>query len=187
MEMEFTRIDRNIPRLHGRKTYLSLLRNDDEAIKRYMSWMSDETTCAFIEKNMKVIDYTVMPGWVRDNEVLRMGIVCKSDDNLIGYCHIDNRSKQDACWISINVGDSTYRGKGLGSDVLDTMIKYCFLELGAESIHLDVIECNQGAIKLYESKGFIISGRYRSHGFHEGLRCDWLHMDLLKEEYLGGK
>lgn len=186
MEMGCTIVDRNIPRLQGKKTYLSLLRNDNEAVQKYMTWMSDETTCAYIEKNMKVVDHIMMPGWVTDNSVLRMGIVCKSDDNLIGYCHIDNRSSQDACWLSINIGDSNYRGRGLGADVLDIMMNYCFTELGAESIHLDVLEDNQGAIRLYEAKGFTISGRYRAHGFHKGKRMDWLHMDILKEEYFGG-
>lgn len=187
MEMGNTIIDKNIPRLQGKRTYLSLLRNDNEAIQKYMAWMSDETTCAFIEKNMEIVDYTMMPGWICDNRVLRMGIVYKENDELIGYCHIDYRSKQSVCWISINIGDASYRGKGIGSDVLDTMMDYSFKELNVESMHLDVLEDNQGAIRLYETKGFIISGRYRAHGFHNGHRCDWLHMDILKDEYFGGR
>lgn len=176
-------IKENIPRLHGDKVVLTLLRNDEEAQIKYLSWMSDETTCVNIEKNMSVLDSTYMPGWVADNSVMRMGIVYRADNNLIGYCHIDNRSKQNACWLSINVGDSRYRGKGVGSDVMDILLRYCFDELNADSVHLDVIETNIPAIHLYQSKGFQISGRYRSHGYSKGRRCDWLHMDILHEEY----
>ena len=128
--------------------------------------MSDETKCDFTKKNMEVVDYTMMPSLGCDSGVLRMGIVYKENDELIGYCQIDYRSKQNVCWISINIGDTSYRGKGIGSDVLDTMMNYSFTELNVESMHLDVLEDNQGAIRLYETKGFIISGRYRAHGFH---------------------
>ena len=112
-----------------------------------------------------------------------MGIVDKFDGTLIGYCHVDVRSKQDAAWLSINIGDSNYRNKGYGSDVLDMLLRFTFNELDVESVHLDVLETNVSAIHLYSSKGFIISGRYRCHHIHDGKHIDWLHMDILKHEY----
>ena len=51
-----------------------------------------------------------MPGWVRDHSVMRMGIVLKETDTLIGYCHIDHRTEDMSAWLSINIGEKAVRG-----------------------------------------------------------------------------
>jgi RimJ/RimL family protein N-acetyltransferase len=176
-------MNKNICRINGDRVYLSILRTDDAAISKYVEWMSDEATAVNLEKNNIVVDITRMPGWVADNSVMRMGIVYKRDDNLIGYCHIDHRAKDYAAWLSINIGDKTYRGQGLGKEVIKLMCEYCFSELGVHSVHLDVLSTNKAAIYCYEECGFVISGRYRGHGFHNGHFNDWLHMDMLVDEW----
>jgi RimJ/RimL family protein N-acetyltransferase len=176
-------MDKNICRINGDRVYLSILRDDDEAIMKYVEWMSEEATVVNLEKNNKVVDITRMPGWVHDDSVLRMGIVFKDNDTMIGYCHIDHRAKDFAAWLSINIGESVYRHLGLGKEVIELMCKYCFDELGVHSVHLDVLETNKAAVHCYEKCGFTISGRYRGHGFHNGQFHDWLHMDMLVDEW----
>lgn len=187
----------NIPRIKGDGIFLSLLRTDDWALTKYMMWMSEETTCVNIEMNDKVVDVTSMPGWVRDHSVMRMGICVNvgkpetlskeqhdGDGTLmIGYCHIDHRAKADAAWLSINIGDESSRGKGYGRQVVELLTQYCFDELGVESVHMDVLETNTAAIHCYEKVGYQISGRYRRHCIHGGKRLDWLHMDIIKDEW----
>ena len=68
-------MSKNICRLDGKQIFLSVLRDDDEAVDLYAKWMSDETTCVFIEHAHSVVDITRMPGWVSDHSVMRMGIV----------------------------------------------------------------------------------------------------------------
>ena len=177
-------MSKNVCRLDGDKVFLSVLRDDDEAIQLYEQWMSDETTCVFIEHCHEVIDVTSMPGWVKDNSVMRMGIVLKETDKLIGYCHIDHRAKDMAAWLSINIGDKTVRGKGIGAEVMKILLQYCFMVLGVYSVHLDVLEMNKPAIKCYEKVGFKIAGRYRGHCYYNRQHLDWLHMDILCDEYL---
>lgn len=55
-------ISKNICRLDGNKIFLSVLRDDEEAVSLYAKWMSDETTCVFIEHAHSVVDITEMPG-----------------------------------------------------------------------------------------------------------------------------
>lgn len=176
-------MNKNICRLTGKKIYLSILRDDDWAVSKYIEWMSNEATALNMEKNNKIIDVSEMPGWCHDSTVSRMGIVYKDGDILIGYCHIEHRAKDMAAWLSINIGNSEYRGKHLGEDVMQVLIKYCFLELGVFSCHLDVLECNKAAIACYEKVGLKVTGRYRKHGFHNGKPHDWLHMDIIDTEF----
>ena len=144
--------------------------------------MSDETTCVFIEHAHSVVDITRMPGWVNDHSVMRMGIVQKKTDTLIGYCHIDHRTEDMSAWLSINIGEKAARGKGIGTEVVQILLRYCFMVLGVYSVHLDVLETNTPAIKCYEKAGFRISGRYRGHCYYMRNHYDWLHMDILYEE-----
>ena len=97
-------MSKNICRLDGNQIFFSVLRDDEEAVGLYAKWMSDETTCVFIEHAHSVVDITRMPGWVRDHSVMRMGIVLKETDTLIGYCHIDHRTEDMSAWLSINIG-----------------------------------------------------------------------------------
>lgn len=131
-----------------------------------------------------VVDITRMPGWVRDHSVMRMGIVLKETDTLIGYCHIDHRTEDMSAWLSINIGEKSARGKGIGTEVVQILLRYCFMVLGVYSVHLDVLETNTPAIKCYEKAGFRISGRYRGHCYYMRNHYDWLHMDILYDEYL---
>ena len=107
-----------------------------------------------------------MPGWVNDHSVMRMGIVQKKTDTLIGYCHIDHRTEDMSAWLSINIGEKAARGKGIGTEVVQILLRYCFMVLGVYSVHLDVLETNTPAIKCYEKAGFRISGRYRGHCYY---------------------
>ena len=176
-------MSKNICRLDGNQIFLSVLRDDEEAVGLYAKWMSDETTCVFIEHAHSVVDITRMPGWVRDHSVMRMGIVLKETDTLIGYCHFDHRNEDMSAWLSINIGEKSVRGKGIGTEVVQILLRYCFMVLGVYSVHLDVLETNTPAIKCYEKAGFRISGRYRGHCYYMRNYYDWLHMDILYEEY----
>lgn len=57
-------MSKNICRLDGKQIFLSVLRDDEEAVDLYAKWMSDETTCVFIEHAHSVVDITWMPGWI---------------------------------------------------------------------------------------------------------------------------
>lgn len=176
-------ISENIPRLSGDRIVLTLFRTDEVAANLYAKWMSDETTCALIEHNNTVVDESYMAGWLTDNKPLRFGICEKETMKLIGYCHIDHRSLQDASWLSINIGEESARGKGYGKEVINLLLKYSFQELGVQSVHLDVLSTNIAGIKCYEKCGFQVSGRYRCHHIHDGQHLDWLHMDILLKEW----
>ena len=57
-------MSKNICRLDGKQIFLSVLRDDEEAVDLYAKWMSDEITCVFIEHAHSVVNITRMPGWI---------------------------------------------------------------------------------------------------------------------------
>ncbi|WP_028469506.1 GNAT family N-acetyltransferase [Neptunomonas japonica] len=52
------------------------------------------------------------------------------------------------------VVDGNYRGSGIGSELLDSIISHA-RDNGFDTVRLDVIDSNPRARKLYESKGFV--------------------------------
>lgn len=73
------------------------------------------------------------------------------DNVLVGYC-IFTAPCEDCELLRIAV-DEKYRHKGIGSMLIDAMIKRCIKNKG-ENIFLEVRESNKPAISLYESVGF---------------------------------
>ncbi len=57
------------------------------------------------------------------------------------------------------IGERTYRGKGIGRIVLQSLIDYAKNKIGLLSLYLYVIEQNEIAINFYKSFDFIETGR----------------------------
>jgi RimJ/RimL family protein N-acetyltransferase len=181
--MELPVVDRNIPRVVGERVYLSLFRTDKGSLLKYMEWRSNEETCGMMDLNRDVMTPPEIVEWVNKEGKIRFGIVEKEDELMIGYCSINELDLCRSCRLSMNIGEKAYRGKGYGGEALDLLLKFCFVELTALSVRVDVLETNKASLKVLESRGFQVSGRYRNMGSCHGVVCDWLHLDILKEEY----
>lgn len=70
------------------------------------------------------------------------------------FAHVKDQHR-GTIGIAISEG---YRGVGLGSILFDEMIKLAKETPGVEQIELDVIDKNEAAQRLYESKGFERTG-----------------------------
>lgn len=84
----------------------------------------------------------------------------------------------------IYIGDLDYRGKGLGQQSLEAMMKYCFDELKFERLYLDHYTGNP-ASQLYLKLGFQYEGVLRSNCRKNGVLYDVHLMSMLKDEYYG--
>lgn len=63
--------------------------------------------------------------------------------------------KDDTCEYFGYIGNSEYRKKGFGKQMLLSTIKYAKILYGIRNIRLKVLHNNEPAIKLYHNNGFI--------------------------------
>lgn len=84
--------------------------------------------------------------------------------------------------FSITLGDREYRGKGYGSDMLKTIMKYGFNDLNLNRIWCEVYS-NNAAIEIYEKVGFVKEGTLRQNVFKDGEYLDSTILSILKDEY----
>lgn len=70
--------------------------------------------------------------------------------------------------IFIEIGESDFRGKGVGKGAISILMDYAFFSLGLNEVRLEVLEFNNIAIRTYRSLGFERTHRagwhYDPHG-----------------------
>jgi RimJ/RimL family protein N-acetyltransferase len=111
-------------------------------------------------------------------------IRARQDDRLLGFARLywiewNNGNG----WVQLGIGEAEERCKGLGSEVLQMMLRLAFNELNLFRLSAQVPEYNQAARRLAARVGFVEEVRRRGALQREGRRWDLLHMGLLKEEW----
>lgn len=72
--------------------------------------------------------------------------------------------------------DPAFRRQGLGSALVRAAMQHA-ARLGAEVMHLEVADTNRAALALYETCGFVSTGRRRDYyALADGLRADAITM-----------
>lgn len=147
------------------------------------------------EKDQERIDQ-----WNQDIEVTKYREVYKLDDKKlssfnfgiydqksqkligdIGVSSIDSKNK--SAEIGMAIGDKNYWSKGYGTDLVKTILNFCFKKLDLNKVYLDVWEENKIAIGCYLKCGFKKDGVLREHVFKDGKYHDKWIMSILKKEW----
>jgi RimJ/RimL family protein N-acetyltransferase len=84
------------------------------------------------------------------------------------------------------LGDKRYSGQGYTSRAVGTLMSLGFAELALQSISAWVVERNAASIRILEHNQFRLIGRQRRSHVIEGVSCDRLLFDVLKEEHRPG-
>ncbi len=73
------------------------------------------------------------------------------------------------------IGDKEFRNKGLGVLLVTQMLRYCFLDLCVNYVHLYVYDWNKAAIKCYKKSGFKVNGKRKVTKFGNQT---WIALDM---------
>ena len=100
------------------------------------------------------------------------------DDTAIGqinYNEIDKRN--NSVDLDILIAEDRYKNKGHGTDALQTLTRYLFLEMDIQTCWIDVAYKNPRAIRAYQKAGFKIIKKFVDTGI-ECLRLELKSLDL---------
>lgn len=98
-----------------------------------------------------------------------------------GLIHLDFFHKTAECFCVI--GEKTYWGGGLGTEVHSALIQWAFDGLGMEKIYAIIRTNNPAIYKVVQRLGFQIEGTLRQEMILEGIRQDVYRIGLLKAEF----
>ena len=85
----------------------------------------------------------------------RYWIATDESGDVVGYGGVQSHRQGIVMTIGVR---AHARGRGIGAAILDALLEWS-REAGAREIFLDVRPSNEGAIGLYESRGFVEIGR----------------------------
>lgn len=108
----------------------------------------------------------------QDNEITGLGTVILSD--------IDR--KNGVAQVHIKMAKDIGRGKGYGTDALQTIVKYAFDEMRLNCVYANVLDYNIPSRKLFEKCGFNKDGVLRSRVFKNGKYIDMITYSILRKD-----
>jgi RimJ/RimL family protein N-acetyltransferase len=106
------------------------------------------------------------------------------EDKLIGDVSINPIWSHADGWVGIAIGEREYWSRGYGTDAMQLIVQYGFLELNLHRISLALNSYNPRAQRAYAKAGFQVEGIMRGDTYREGQRTDGVFMGILRQDWL---
>lgn len=159
--------------------YFTEWENDNQIVK-YLSFDEDRSYESVVTEAL----YNKM-----DPSKLDFTIVTRANEKPVGRIYI-SRIDRDFDSLDITkfyIGDKELWGGGLGREILNEVLEYCFTFLHMERVTLDHYTGNKRAAALYASLGFNEEGVARHAAKKDGKYYDLHLMSILRSEFFGDK
>lgn len=107
------------------------------------------------------------------------------EDRFLGDINLEvTEWNRREAYVGLGIGPRDLWGRGYGTEAMQLVLEYAFLELNLDRVTLTVFEYNPRAIRSYEKCGFQHEGRVRGRLFREGKRWDMLMMALRRSDWM---
>lgn len=111
--------------------------------------------------------------------------IAKKNGDVIGTVSIDTIDQKNRnAMIGISIYDKDERGKGFGSEAINLLTDFIFLELNMHRVYFGCFSFNKNAGKLYEHLGFKKEGCNRDFLYRNGKYYDEIQFAILKKDWL---
>lgn len=170
--------------------------NEDHASDTYLSWLNNETINQYLEVRHSKNDMASLKSYLhsvsKSNNEYLYGIF--SENEHIGNIKIGPvHSLYKHADIGLIIGDQKWWNKGVASEAIFSMTKYCFDELKLEKVEAGCYESNVYSKKAFLKLGYEIEGFIRDHVICNGnieavyklgiTRKDWEVKTLKRFDY----
>ncbi len=149
--------------------------NDREVSRGLMARyaFSLESEREWVKNAVKPLDFSNARFAIETKEGVHIG-VC----GLHG-CNAENRRAE----LGIMIGEKEYWGRGFGTDIMLTLLRFAFAQMNLNKVTLGVFEFNERGLAMYTKLGFVEEGRFREDLFQDGRYWDLVRMSILRREY----
>ncbi len=134
-----------------------------DELKGYLSWMRNKRANPFIQGVSESYSSEELVAYINeknDSEVaLLFGIFVNPENTHIGNIKLEPILARKSATLGILIGEESWRGKGVGFEVISRVLEFCFKDLELEYVELGVSKNNLKAMHLYTRLGFIESNQ----------------------------
>lgn len=158
---------------------------------RFIRWIDNEKfmyqfagpVFTFPITENQLIDY------ISDNNRKIYRVINSESGSIIGHGEINRIDKKNnnARLCRILITDKSDRNKGIGTMIINELLKVGFVELNLHRIDLGVFDFNKSAIMCYEKCGFKIEGLLRDSFVIDNEFYSVYNMSILKHEWENAK
>ena len=145
-------------------------------------WKNDEEIFKYLGGGYRPTSISQQKNWmekITENTLENQRYMILSEDNekvgVIGLYGISAIHK--TCSLGIYIGEKQYWGQGIASRAYKALEQYAKEYMNIRKIRLEVVEDNEGAVKLYKKLGFYICGEYKEDRYIKGEYRDVLIME----------
>ncbi|MFA6294250.1 MAG: GNAT family N-acetyltransferase [Victivallales bacterium] len=133
---------------------------EEDVTVRYLDWFDDYDIRRFIVTSGTISDIKELRAYVREKtgreDVIFLGIFEKDTGLHIGNIKFEPVNyEMGYAVMGILIGDSSYRGKGVASEILLACALWLKKQKNIKQMILGVSEDNIGAIRAYKKAGFV--------------------------------
>ncbi|GIO31768.1 N-acetyltransferase [Paenibacillus albilobatus] len=184
--MPFKDAFHTFPKLETERFILRELHSDDA--KEYYTYLSDHEVTKYWgyegPKNVETAakTFTRFHNAFTRKEMITWGIAAKDDDKIIGTCILNDFIRASMVSLSYNLSRDHW-GKGIMTEVLQTIIPFAFHALDMNRIQAKVMPENNSSVKLLSKLGFVQEGLLRDFIFGESI-TDTLIFSILKKDFI---
>lgn len=173
--------------IETKRLYLRIL-TDKDVTNRYVGWLNDPEVNQYLETRHEVQTLESCLRFIDDcnfsPSTKLFGIFYKEDNAHIGNAKIGfiNPHYQRG-QVSIFIGEKSYWGQGLSSEVVNALTHYGFNELGLHRLEAGCYEDNLASLRVFLKNGYTIEGFLRHQVTLGGRRLGCFWLGILNHEF----
>jgi len=147
-----------------------------------LQWAGPSYTFELMEKQLGNDINTMLED---DPKSLMFSAKLIESNKTVGHVQLLNidRTNMYARIGRVIVGEKENRSKGIGLQIINSVLDIAFNKLKLHRVDLGVFDFNKSAIACYEKAGFIIEGNFRECRKINGQYWSLLNMSILEDEY----
>ncbi len=135
---------------------------------------------AMVKKKFERLEKTAS----EENNMIYFTIRLLPDDRLIGFAQLYQIEwNNGTAAIQLGVGEPEWRERGCGTEALQLLLRYAYVEMNLYRLSAIIGEYNLAAVRLFDKAGFVQEVRRRQAIQRDGRRWDLLHYGILHPEW----
>jgi RimJ/RimL family protein N-acetyltransferase len=123
---------------------------------------------------------------LNQTDQLNQRMIIEYESKAVGYLSLVNIDwKNRVAHVGIKLLLKEYRRKGIGTDSIKAIEKFCFMELNLNRLESFILEDNIASQKLFIEKcRWVQEGRKRQYVYKNGKYKDLIIVGFLKDDYI---
>lgn len=133
----------------------------------------------------QLVEYNKGANNTQTSDKLNYRVLLASTREGIGHVSIGSidRENGSARVTKVLVGESEFRGKGVGKAIVKAVLAICFGELSLHRVTLGVFDFNGPALATYKHAGFLVDGILRDARKMGKAYWNLVEMSILEDEW----